>query len=132
MESYRVEVGSAHGVQASNLVGAIANEAGLDSQFIGRIRISDEHSTIELPTGMPKATLKDLRGVWVCNRKLQMSRGDSSSPANIDPPKKKPKKDKSQKFSKKPGSAGGKKRKAKGKSMQRKQDKKSRSASAPA
>ena len=61
-------------MQASNLVGAIANEAGLDSQFIGRIKIYDEHSTVELPTGMPKAVLKDLRGVWVCSRKLNMSR----------------------------------------------------------
>ena len=82
MERFRVEVGSSHGMQASNLVGAIANEAGLDSQFIGRIKISEDHSTVELPTGMPKAVLKDLRGVWVCSRKLSMSRDGESQPAN--------------------------------------------------
>ncbi len=80
MERFRVDVGSSHGMQASNLVGAIANEAGLDSQYIGRIKISEESATVELPTGMPKAVLKDLRGVWVCNRKLNMSRdGESRS-----------------------------------------------------
>jgi len=132
MESYRVEVGSAHGVQASNIVGAIANEAGLDSQFIGRIRISDEHSTVELPTGMPKATLKDLRGVWVCNRKLQMSRGDSSSPAQIDKPKKKSHKKKSGKFAQKTSGVGGKKQKPAAKRPQGKRHKKSAATSATA
>jgi len=74
LETYRVEVGSSHDVKASNLVGAIANEAGIDSQFIGRIKINEEHSTIDLPTGMPKFLLKDLKRVWVCNRRLDISR----------------------------------------------------------
>ncbi|MGQ7848345.1 DEAD/DEAH box helicase [Granulosicoccus sp. 3-233] len=74
MENFRVEVGSAHGVQPENLVGAIANEAGLDAAFIGRIRISETHSTVELPSGMPKFLLKDLKRVWVCERQLNMSR----------------------------------------------------------
>jgi len=78
VERFRVDVGSSHGMQASNLVGAIANEAGLDSQYIGRISISEESSTVELPTGMPKAVLKDLRGTWVCNRKLNMARDTDS------------------------------------------------------
>ncbi len=74
MENFRVEVGSAHGVQPENLVGAIANEAGLDAAFIGRIKIGDTHSTVELPSGMPKFLLKDLKRVWVCERQLNMSR----------------------------------------------------------
>ncbi len=94
MERFRVDVGSSHGVEASNIVGAIANEAGIDSQFIGRIKISEEHSTIELPTGMPKAVLKDLRGVWVCSRKLNMSRDGephSQPTASAEQSSKKPK-----------------------------------------
>ena len=93
MERFRVEVGASHGMQASNLVGAIANEAGLDSQFIGRIKIADEHSTVELPTGMPKAVLKDLRGVWVCSRKLNMSRdSDKQTEHSADGSEQAPKK----------------------------------------
>jgi len=74
LETFRVEVGASHNVKAANLVGAIANEAGIDSQFIGHIKINDDHSTIELPTGMPKFLLKDLKRVWVCNRRLDITR----------------------------------------------------------
>lgn len=74
MENFRVDVGSTHGVQAENLVGAIANEAGLDAAFIGRIKIGETHSTVELPSGMPKFLLKDLKRVWVCERQLNMSK----------------------------------------------------------
>ncbi len=76
MERYRVEVGSEHGAQVSNIVGAIANEAGIESQYIGRIQLKDNHSFVDLPEGMPKAIYKDLRKVWVCGQKLQISRVD--------------------------------------------------------
>ena len=71
---FRVEVGRAHGVQPGNLVGAIANEAGLDSAHIGRIEIHDEFSTVELPEGMPKDIFKTLKKVWVSGRQLDISR----------------------------------------------------------
>ena len=74
MERFRVEVGEKHGVKTENLVGAIANEAGLDAEFIGQITINNDHSLIELPSGMPKFLLKDLKRVWVCNEKLDISR----------------------------------------------------------
>ena len=74
MERFRIEVGQMHEVQASNIVGAIANEAGLESQFIGTIKIHDKYSTVELPEGMPKAIFKDLKKVWVCGQKLQISK----------------------------------------------------------
>jgi ATP-dependent RNA helicase DeaD len=73
LETYRVEVGQQHGVKPGNLVGAIANEAGLDSAHIGRIEIFEDHSLIDLPIGMPKAIYKDLRKAWVCGRQLQIS-----------------------------------------------------------
>jgi len=92
MERFRVEVGQSHGVKPENLMGAIANEAGLDSQFIGQITINADHSLIELPAGMPKFLLKDLKRVWVCERKLDISRvssgRDNSPPLNA--PDKKP------------------------------------------
>lgn len=81
MERFRVEVGSEHGVQPENLVGAIANEAGLDAAFIGRIKIGETHSTVELPSGMPKFLLKDLKRVWVCNRQLNMAKESDGAEA---------------------------------------------------
>ncbi|RYZ71761.1 MAG: DEAD/DEAH box helicase, partial [Lysobacteraceae bacterium] len=53
MESFRIEVGHAHGVKPANIVGAIANEAGLDSKYIGRIDIQDDYTVLDLPEGMP-------------------------------------------------------------------------------
>ncbi len=54
MVRYRIDVGRDHGVQVKDIVGAIANEAGIESRFIGRIGLYDESSTVELPAGMPK------------------------------------------------------------------------------
>jgi len=73
MQTYRVEVGRTHGVEVKNIVGAIANEAGIDSKDIGRISLQDNYSTIDLPEGMPKDLFQQLRKVWVCNKQLEMS-----------------------------------------------------------
>lgn len=73
MDSYRVEVGKSDGVEAKNLVGAIANEAGIDSKDIGRITILDDHSVIDLPEGMPKDLFQQLGKVWVNNKQLNLS-----------------------------------------------------------
>ena len=53
MVRYRIDVGRDHGVQVKDIVGAIANEAGIESRFIGRIALYEESSTVELPAGMP-------------------------------------------------------------------------------
>ena len=74
METYRIEVGSTHGVKPGNIVGAIANEAELNSQHIGRVQIFDDHSLVDLPEGMPKPLLKHLQKVWVSGQQLKISR----------------------------------------------------------
>jgi ATP-dependent RNA helicase DeaD len=70
---YRLEVGHKHGAKPGNIVGAIANEAGLDGKFINDLEIFDDYSTVALPEGMPKAIFKDLKNTWVCGKKLQLS-----------------------------------------------------------
>jgi ATP-dependent RNA helicase DeaD len=82
METYRIEVGSKHGVEPGNIVGAIANEADLDSQYIGRIRIFDDHSLVDLPEGMPKETFQDLQKVWVSGQQMKISRFGSAPPTD--------------------------------------------------
>ena len=77
MERFRIEVGRDHGVRPGNIVGAIANEAELESRYIGRIRIFDDHSVLDLPAGMPAETFRDLQKVWVCQRQLRISRVDA-------------------------------------------------------
>lgn len=73
MQTYRIEVGRSHGAEVKNIVGAIANEAGIDSEFIGRIKLEDDYSFVDLPEGMPKDLFQHLRKVWVCNKKLDIS-----------------------------------------------------------
>ena len=73
MERYRIEVGHDHKVKPGNIVGAIANEADIDSQYIGRIDIYDDHSLVDLPEGMPKELLRTLKQVRVAGQRLNMS-----------------------------------------------------------
>ena len=102
-ETFRIEVGSKHGVKPGNIVGAIANEAGLDSQFIGRVEIFETYSFVDLPSGMPKVIFKDLRKTWVCGQQLQITR--LNNPAGADPTASdsKPRRSADKDFSKRPG-----------------------------
>ncbi len=80
-ERYRIEVGHVHGVKPGNIVGAIANESGLDGAHIGHIEIESEFSLVDLPTGMPKDVFLDLKKVRVCGQAMNISRyGEAGRP----------------------------------------------------
>jgi ATP-dependent RNA helicase DeaD len=72
-QRYRIEVGDEHGVKPGNIVGAIANEAGLAGEHIGHISIKGDFSLVDLPKGMPRDILMDLKKVRVCGRPLKIS-----------------------------------------------------------
>ena len=74
MERFRIEVGHKHNVMPGNIVGAIANEAGIESQYIGRINIYDDYSVVDLPEGMPREIFNELKKVWVVGQQLKISR----------------------------------------------------------
>ncbi|NOX90970.1 MAG: DEAD/DEAH box helicase [Gammaproteobacteria bacterium] len=74
LERFRIEVGHNHDVQPGNIVGAIANEAGLDGKHIGHIKIHDDFSYVDLPEGMPKEVFQDLIKVRVAGQALKISR----------------------------------------------------------
>jgi ATP-dependent RNA helicase DeaD len=91
METYRIEVGHRHGVKPGNIVGAIANEADLESKFIGRIDIHDDHSLLDLPEGMPQELLTHLKKVRVAGQPLRLHRlgdaeGAGPAPSRGPPP----------------------------------------------
>jgi ATP-dependent RNA helicase DeaD len=79
-ETYRIEVGHVHGIKAGNIVGAIANEAGLEGKFIGRVDIREDHSFVDLPEGMPKQIFRDLQKTRVGGQELRISRADAPQP----------------------------------------------------
>ncbi|RMX22068.1 DEAD/DEAH box helicase [Legionella jordanis] len=72
-ELFRLDVGRVHGVKPGNIVGAIANEAGLESRYITGLKIHEDHSTVRLPQNMPKEVFKDLNRAWVCGRQLKIT-----------------------------------------------------------
>src|SRR5690606_36731083 len=74
METYRVEVGHVHGVKPGNIVGAIANEAGLEAGHIGRIHIHEDHSILDLPADMPPDIMNHLQKAWVVAQQLRITR----------------------------------------------------------
>ena len=80
-ERYRIEVGHVHGVKPGNIVGAIANESGLDGEHIGSIEIEAEYSLVDLPAGMPKDIFMDLKKVRVCGQAMNISlHGEAKAP----------------------------------------------------
>jgi ATP-dependent RNA helicase DeaD len=81
MATYRIEVGYVHGAKPGNIVGAIANEAGIPSKLIGRIEIYDDYSTLDLPDDMTPELVQHLKGVWVAGRQLQITRDGEEAPA---------------------------------------------------
>jgi ATP-dependent RNA helicase DeaD len=99
-QTFRIEVGYVHGVKPGNIVGAIANEAGLDGEHIGHIEINNEFSLVDLPIGMPNDVFKDLRKVRVCGQPLNISRLGRANPGKPDKPKKPPKPKKNKKGAK--------------------------------
>ena len=82
MERYRLEVGHNHNVKPGNIVGAIANEAGIESKHIGRINIFDDYSVVDLPAGMPKEIFQHLKDTYVAGRKIQLSLYKSGQDTN--------------------------------------------------
>ncbi len=91
MVRYRVEVGHEHGVRPGSIVGAIANETGLEGRYIGRIEIYDDFSTVDLPEGMPEEIFRTLGRARVCQQMLRISpvRADGRPPRRAAKGKKK-------------------------------------------
>ncbi|MDE1962818.1 MAG: DEAD/DEAH box helicase [Xanthomonadaceae bacterium] len=84
--TYRIEVGHEHGVKPGNIVGAIANEAGLESSHIGRLSIRGDYSLVDLPDGMPKEIFEHLKKVWVVQRQLRIHEWDGQDDGAADRP----------------------------------------------
>jgi ATP-dependent RNA helicase DeaD len=80
METFRIEVGSVHGIKPGNIVGAIANEAGIEGVHIGRVDIREDHSYVDLPEGMPKQIFRELQKVRVAGRELRISHVSEKPP----------------------------------------------------
>jgi len=97
MDRFRIEVGHNHRVKPGNIVGAIANEADIDSKYIGRINIFDDYSLVDLPEDMPKELLNELKNVRVAGQRMNITqlrtqkKRDTNKPVAAKPRREKPK-----------------------------------------
>lgn len=85
---YRMDVGKKHGVKPGDIVGAIANEAGIDSEYIGRIELQEQVSYVHLPEGMPKEIFQHLKKVRIRQQPINMTQSDGDDSSGADKPRK--------------------------------------------
>ena len=69
---YRIEVGRNDGVAPKDIVGAIANEAGISGKSIGHIKIYDEFCTVGLPADIPEQTLKRMERIFIMGKPINI------------------------------------------------------------
>jgi ATP-dependent RNA helicase DeaD len=86
-ETYRIAVGSIHGVKPGNIVGAIANEADIEGVHIGRVDIREDFSFVDLPGGMPKEIFAKLQKVRIAGRELRLTHVTEKPPKAPKPRK---------------------------------------------
>ena len=87
-QTVRIAVGHDHGVKPGNIVGAIANEANIESRYIGRIDIRGDHTLLDLPSDLSSETIEHLRGVRVAGQMLNITADGQAMPAAPRGPKK--------------------------------------------
>ena len=77
MQRYRIAVGRRDGVKPGNIVGAVANEAGIEGDSIGPISIQQSFSTIDLPAELPFDIFAALQNTRVVGRLIKLQLADS-------------------------------------------------------
>ncbi len=87
-ERYYMGVGRAQHVSPGDIVGAIAGETGIASSEIGRIKLFDNFSTVELPTGVASEILSILERMRIRNfpSKFRLMTDEAPPQRNNDRP----------------------------------------------
>jgi ATP-dependent RNA helicase DeaD len=78
MATYRIAVGKRHKVEPRQIVGAIANEGGLDRTAFGHIDIRADHSLVELPDALPERTLSALQRTRISGKLIDLTRAQGA------------------------------------------------------
>ena len=78
---YTIAVGKRHKVEPRQIVGAIANEGGLDRGDFGLIDIRADYSIVELPASIPSDAWKALKKTRISGRLISLTPGTAAPPA---------------------------------------------------
>ncbi|SCY64762.1 DEAD/DEAH box helicase [Alkaliphilus peptidifermentans] len=65
-------IGKRHGINAGNLLGAIANEAGIDGSDVGAINMYDKFSFVEVPRELERNVIKAMKKNRIKGRKISV------------------------------------------------------------
>jgi len=74
-----IDAGRRSGVRPSDIVGAIANEAGVPGRAIGAIDIDEDFSVVELPRPYQAQVLKRMAHTTLRNRPVRIRVADPDS-----------------------------------------------------
>ncbi|MDO5076539.1 DEAD/DEAH box helicase [Corynebacterium sp.] len=72
MAVYRLAVGKRQHVRPGAIVGALANEGGLNSRDFGRISIAVDHTLVELPKDLPKEVFDALEDTRISGQLIHI------------------------------------------------------------
>lgn len=85
MVRFFIEAGRRNGVRPGDIVGAIANEAGVPGRAIGAIDIYDHFAFVDVPGQYREQVLTGMRGVAIRNReaniRVAMPRDEAAAPS---------------------------------------------------
>ncbi|MFO0450223.1 MAG: DEAD/DEAH box helicase [Pseudomonadota bacterium] len=79
MVRLRVSVGRRAGVRPGDLVGAIANESGVDVRSIGAIDLADHYSLVEVDEALADTVAAALSRTWLRGQKPEVARFDPNA-----------------------------------------------------
>jgi ATP-dependent RNA helicase DeaD len=82
MTRYVVQVGYNAGVKPGNIVGAIANEAEIESRYIGHIEIYEDFATVDLPTNLESGVLGKLSKTRICGQRTDIAKLENADELN--------------------------------------------------
>jgi len=80
MATYRIAVGKRQKVEPRQIVGAIANEGGLDRGDFGAIVIRPDHSLVELPAELSEDAWNALRQTRISGKLIELARDQGPPP----------------------------------------------------
>ena len=79
-DTYRLDVGKRHHVRPGAIVGALANEGGLNSKDFGRITIGGDFTLVELPKNLDQAVLDRLVDTRISGQLINIQRDHGAPP----------------------------------------------------
>lgn len=82
MTRYVVQVGYSDGVKPGNIVGAIANEADIESRYIGHIEIYEDFATVDLPSNLSADALGKLGKTRICGQRTDIAKLENADELN--------------------------------------------------